>query len=246
MAIELTRGGNAVQPVMTQSLRAVAFDLDSTLCRYVLTVREVLQRALQRTGLGTDVLGPLDELVDAYEAAWWTVEQHLRLPTDELRRRAWSAVLKERGFDDEPTTERLADSYTAIRQETGLELFPGVASFLADLRPQYRLGILTNGPSDMQWDKVRTLGLAVAVDAIVVAGDSGVFKPDRRSFQALLDRLDVAPDVSLFVGNSYEHDIVGAHAAGMRTVWVTGDGVGDRTPPDHVIQRVTDLRKVLL
>jgi HAD superfamily hydrolase (TIGR01549 family) len=148
----------------------------------------------------------------------------------------------------ESETRRLADAYSEIRRETGMRLFEGVPGFLADLRARYRVGILTNGPSDMQWEKLRKLGLTAAVDAIVVAGDFGVFKPDPRPFRRLTELLGTSPPTSLFVGDSYEHDIVGARGAGMRTAWVTADGAGGTAgnAPDHVVERAIDLREVLL
>lgn len=231
-----------------ESLRAVAFDLDSTLCQYALTVEEVLVSALERAGFGCDAFGAISDLADDYNSAWWTAEEQSRVPTGELRRRAWAAVLEKRGLSDEAVSCRLADAYGAIREESGVSLFEGVKALLSDLRDRYRLGILTNGPSDMQWGKLRHLDLTESVDGIVVAGDVGIFKPDPRVFRRLLDILDVDAGDALFVGNSYEHDIAGASAAGMRTAWVTdGQGPpGESVSFDLIVERVTDLREVLL
>jgi len=247
LASEHTRGGKTVQPGMTTPLEAVAFDLDSTLCQYELTVEEVVERAIQRAGFDEGQLGSPAELAAAYDTAWWAAEEQLRLPTDELRRTAWGRILSARGVDEADAT-RLADAYSEIRRETGMSLYDGVSRFLDDLRARYRLGILTNGPSDMQWEKVEKLGLTAAVDAVVVAGDFGIFKPDPRPFKELLGLLDASPPASLFVGNSYEHDIVGARGVGMRTAWVKADGTGEcpNGAPDYVVARATDLREVLL
>ncbi len=233
---------------MIRSVRAVAFDLDATLCEYTLTVQEVIERALARIGLSGPPFGRPAQLAAEYNVAWWTAEEHLRVPVHELRRRAWTTLLKRRGFDDRVAARRLADAYSEIRDESGVRLFDGVASFLCDLRNRFRIGILTNGPSDMQWDKLRRLHLPDAVDGIIVAGDLGVFKPDSRPFRRLLRTLEAQPPTSLFVGDSYEHDIVGARAIGMQTAWVTKDGrPEDGGPsPDHVVERATDLRGVLL
>ncbi|MFC2077410.1 HAD family hydrolase [Candidatus Bipolaricaulota bacterium] len=248
MATEHTRGGNAVQTAMTQPLKAVAFDLDSTLCHYALTVEEVIERALERVGLSDPWLGRLDELAATYSAAWWRAEEELRLPTEELRRAAWTHILNDRGVADEATALSIADAYGEIRRETGIRLFDGVPSLLDDLRARYRTGILTNGPSDMQWEKLKELNLADAVDAIVVAGDLGIFKPDPRPFLQLLDRLEASPERSIFVGDSLEHDIAGARRVGMRTVWISSNGKADNADwaPDHVFHRVEDLRGILL
>lgn len=232
---------------MGQPLEAVAFDLDSTLCEYALTVEEVVDRATDRVGLRR-VLSPPKELAAAYNRAWWTIEEALSVSVEELRRQAWARVLEESGVDDPSVARRLADAYSAIRDETGVQLIDGVPQLLQDLRRRYATGILTNGPSDMQWGKLRALGLTDQVDGIVVAGDRGIFKPDPRPFRELLEMLGAAPSVSLFVGNSFEHDIVGAHAAGMRTAWIRLDGQEPPSDvrPDHTLRAVTELREILL
>jgi len=245
---EHTRGGNAVQTAMTQPLKAVAFDLDSTLCHYALTVEEVIERAVTRAGFPAGHLGPPAELAAAYNTAWWTAEEQLRVPTEELRRATWTHILYDRGTADEATALSIADAYGEIRRETGFRVFDGVPSLLEDLRARYRTGILTNGPSDMQWEKLTKLNLADAVDAIVVAGDLGIFKPDPRPFLQLLDRLEASPETSIFVGDSFEHDVVGARRVGMRTVWIRSNGKAENAgwTPNHVLRHVEDLRGILL
>jgi len=248
LAIEHTRGGKAVQPPMQKPLKAVAFDLDSTLCRYALTVEEVIDQSLSRAGIADEHLGTPSDLADDYNRAWWTAEEQLRVPTGELRRRAWIQILRGRGIEDDELATRISDAYSEIRSETGFRLYPGVSSLLADLRKRYRLGILTNGPSDMQWEKLRTLDLPSAVDAIVVAGDLGVFKPDPQPFRQLLGDLGSTPADSLFVGDSFEHDMVGARGVSMQTVWVHSNGGVESVDftPDHIIEHVGCLRELLL
>ena len=233
---------------MQSPLKAVAFDLDSTLCRYALTVEEVIDRSLSRAGVADEQLASSRDLADDYNNAWWTAEEQLRVPTGELRRRAWIQILKGRGIEDDELATRISVAYGEIRSETGFRLYPGVSSLLAELRKRYRLGILTNGPSDMQWEKLRTLDLPNAVDAIVVAGDLGVFKPDPQPFRQLLADLGSTPADALFVGDSFEHDMVGAHGVGMQTVWVhsNGDAQGVDFAPDHIIEHVGCLRELLL
>ncbi|MGB2983214.1 MAG: HAD family hydrolase [Candidatus Bipolaricaulia bacterium] len=226
---------------------AVVFDLDATLCHYTISVVEVIERALQRVGLPSDRFGPVEQLADAYNRAWWSSEETLRLPTDELRCRAWVSISKDRDVD-ETTAVRVSDAYSAIRRETGIRLYEGVPSLLADLRRDHQIGILTNGPSDMQWEKLRNLDLPPAVDAIVVAGDLGIFKPDPRPFRQVLATLGTSPAAAVFVGDSYEHDMVGAHGVGMRTVWIRTNGVNPResSAADHTIGHVGELRELLL
>jgi putative hydrolase of the HAD superfamily len=64
------------------------------------------------------------------------------------------------------------------------------------------------------------LGLAALLDAIVLPSDAGASKPDRRIFALALERLGVAPEHALFVGDDAGRDLAGARAAGLQAVEV--------------------------
>lgn len=83
------------------------------------------------------------------------------------------------------------------------------------------LGIITNGPSDHQWNKINTLQLMnwIPKENIFVSADVGIAKPDAGIFRLAAEHLETAPDQLCFVGDSFLNDIVGAHNAGYHTVW---------------------------
>lgn len=241
------RGGIAIQTDLGVGIEAVAFDLDSTLCFYPLSVEEVLRESLRRTGVPPEVVGELASAATRYAQLWSDLQATLEA-TERIRLHIIEQLLRERGTDDSGCAKRLSDAYGAVRSETGVRPFGGVVPLLRDLKQRYALGLLTNGPSDMQWEKVRSLGLAGLFDAIVVAGDLTIYKPDARAFEALADRLGVRGNAVLFVGDSYELDIVGAHRAGMRTAWIRHEGkapTGD-VLPDFETAGTASLREVLL
>ena len=100
----------------------------------------------------------------------------------------------------------------------------------------------------MQWEKIGMLGFDQHFDALIVAGDVGIYKPDVRAFEKLLAKLEVAAEHSLFVGDSYCADILGAHNAGMHTAWIkrTESDMTDSVQPTLVRSDTSSLREVLL
>lgn len=67
--------------------------------------------------------------------------------------------------------------------------------------------------------------LSVVVDSRVV----GVAKPDPAIYRRALQAIGVEPPAAMMVGDSYERDILPAHALGMKTVWlVQGAAPRDR------------------
>ncbi len=84
------------------------------------------------------------------------------------------------------------------------------------------MGILTNGPSDRQREKIRALGAdrLIPEGNILVSGDVGTAKPDPGIFRAFEARTGFPPERILMTGDAYSTDISGADSAGWRAVWL--------------------------
>jgi len=228
-------------------LQAVCFDLDWTLSYYPLSTRQVLQEALQRASCSVELPGDLAPVAERYNELWLTLEQSAE-STYDLRVQIMTTLFGEHGIDDEASVLEVSQAYGNVRRESGVLPYPGVDDLLADLKSNYKLGLLTNGPSDIQWEKIEALGFDEHFDAIIVAGDVGIYKPDVRVFQLLLTKLGVAANHSLFVGDTYDADILGAQQAGMHTAWINRkeDATADGIQPTLVKSDTARLREVLL
>jgi HAD superfamily hydrolase (TIGR01509 family) len=99
-------------------------------------------------------------------------------------------------------------------------LFPGAVDTLRSLKAKgYRVATISNGNADVALiPELRGL-----VDVHVSAAMAGAAKPHPRPFELLLAKLDLAPAQVLHVGDSHAADVLGARAAGMRTVFITPD-----------------------
>lgn len=230
-------------------MQAICFDLDWTLSYYPLSTHHVLQEALNRASFPVKLLGDLTTVADRYNELWLTLEQSSE-STDALRIQIMTAIFNERGITDEASIVNISQAYGDVRRETGVLTYSGVDDLLADLKPNYKLGLLTNGPTDIQWEKIEALGFNKLFDTIIVAGDIGVYKPDVRVFEMLLAKLEVAAKHSLFVGDTYSVDILGAHNAGMYTAWIKPKEeavtVTDGIQPTIVLPNASQLREALL
>ena len=109
-----------------------------------------------------------------------------------------------------------------------------------------KTAIVTNvDPDRMQFQrhKIDALGLTPLFDAIVMSGEVGVHKPDRRVFDRATQLLGVSNEDCVFVGDNPNADIVGALNAGMEAVWIDVWGDGDRfagNPKVHRVQSVLE------
>ena len=65
------------------------------------------------------------------------------------------------------------------------------------------------------------MGLEAGWGGVVSADQAGALKPNPEPFRLILRLLQVRPEEVLFVGNSYAHDMIGAHRVGMRAAHLT-------------------------
>jgi putative hydrolase of the HAD superfamily len=141
----------------------------------------------------------------------------------------------------------LAEMYRGISR-CRLRLYPHVREVLDVLRERYPLAAVTDAQSAYARAELHKVGLLHYFDPIIVSGDHGYRKPDRRLFQLALDEMGVAAEHALYVGNDMHRDIFGAQEAGMTTVMVESDQGADvylDCVPDYTITDLRDLLTIL-
>lgn len=99
----------------------------------------------------------------------------------------------------------------------------GVLETMLELRQRgFLLGLVTNGRAWLQRSKIDHLGIAPLLSCIVVSEEVGYEKPRAQAFNRALSDLDCACGEAWFVGDHPRNDILGALAAGLRAVWLSG------------------------
>jgi putative hydrolase of the HAD superfamily len=137
----------------------------------------------------------------------------------DLRRRC-AAVVQEQLATSLPLEDVLDALLGAIR----FRPYPEVPDVLARLREGgARLAVVSNWDVSLH-DVLERTALRPLVDAVAISAELGVAKPDPAIFRAALERLGAPADGALHVGDSLEHDIAGARAAGIDAVLVTRNG----------------------
>ena len=96
-----------------------------------------------------------------------------------------------------------------------LQPWPDVAGTLDALRPQFRVGVVTNCSEALAQRAARRAG---SFDVVVSAERAGFYKPDSRTYRLALDELGVEPARTLFVAGS-PYDLSGAANVGMPVFW---------------------------
>jgi len=182
-----------------------------------------------------------DLLPTAIEAA---VQQGLRTHPTEGR---MANFLAELDVTSEAEIAAVRAAYFD-RMAERLELFDGVEEVLADLRRDFRVALITNGPSDQQREKLARFDLESQVDWVVISEEVGYEKPDRRIFEHTMSLAGVDPAHTAHVGDSLVTDVAGANDAGLHAIWLRSSLASAR--PDEVrltpAATITHVRELLL
>lgn len=131
---------------------------------------------------------------------WWTFHTHL---LNELN-----------AFDDAVRDELVANTQNSANWD---QILPGTREALERIRQQYAIAVISN--ADGRIDAVLSrCGICDCFASITDSGKVGHEKPHLAIFAAALQEMKADPADSLYVGDVYSVDYVGARNAGMEAV----------------------------
>jgi len=228
-------------------VKAVLFDVNGTLVDIRTEENDAVFRALSHVLVYSGITLRRVEVRDAYSALMAeqraaSTEAHPEFDVVAI----WAAIVERHATAFTralPAARRewlprhLAETQRAASRRR-LRRYPYVRSVLDALATRYPLAVVTDGQSAWARAELRAVGLDGYFDPVVVSGDHGYRKPDRRLFEHALAPLGVAAEHAVYVGNDMHRDVYGAREAGLSTImFVSGQGTQTYrdTRPDHVV-----------
>lgn len=140
-----------------------------------------------------------------------------------------------------------AETYRAASRYR-LQLYNGVENTIQQLRPRYHLAIVSDGQTAYAVPELNAVGMSGYFDPVIVSGDFGYRKPDRRLFESALTAMKLTPPEVVFVGNDMYNDVHGAQKLGMKTVFFSsnqGLQKKDGVKPDYIIYNFPEVLNAL-
>lgn len=213
------------------AIRAISFDLDDTLW----PIWPVIERAEKALLHWLSDHAPMTAALFASPTALQEIRQYMHdivLKKKPEIAHDLSAIRKEsirlalyRAGDDPLLADAAFEVFFAERNR--IEYYEDALPAIQALAVRYPLISLSNG--NAQLDRV---GLAPYFKAAVSATGFGVAKPDVRIFHEAARVINVRPEEVLHVGDDAALDVLGAHQAGMQTVWLNRQG--KLWPHEHI------------
>jgi putative hydrolase of the HAD superfamily len=215
----------------------VLFDLDDTLFDHRHCAMASLRSVHARYGCFQSI--PFDEMERSHVALLEQLHHDVmlgRADVDAARIERFRRLFLAAGVAAAPELAREAAAEYRRAYLGERRVISGAAELLARVRAQAMVAIVSNNVLEEQRNKLRHCGLDLFVDELVVSEEEGISKPDPEIFRRALARVGCGPDRAVMFGDSWEADIAGARAAGIRAVWLNRPGAARPEPADEVIE----------
>jgi putative hydrolase of the HAD superfamily len=193
---------------MTSKIKTIFFDVGNTLLfpnfvrihrplaeRGVVPDREHLRELECRTKNQFDGMMTSNGSTD--HSFWWMF---------------YAQLLSELGLKDDAVLDQLV---TSIRNSANWDTIrPGTAAQLQEIGERYQTGVISNADGKIE-DVLQRCGIASCFRTITDSGLVGYEKPHPEIFRLALNSMNASPAESLYVGDVYSVDYLGATGAGM-------------------------------
>jgi len=219
-------------------IQAITLDLDDTLWPFApigARIDQVLHDWMLQHSPATAAMFPQAAMRELRERAY-VDNPHLHHDLSALRRLALQQALQDSGADA-ALLEPAYEAFFAARNQ--VEYYPDALDALQRIAARVPVAALSNGNADLE-----RIGVAHLFAFQLGAREHGAAKPVASIFHAACERLGVAPEHVLHVGDHIEMDVAGAMSAGLRGCWINREAARWNHPslqPDLQFDTLTGL-----
>lgn len=228
-------------------LQGVLFDLDGTLYDYNLCHREALEYTahVAEKKLGIDV----NTFIELYKTSRAIVHKRLQGTAASHSRLLYfcELVFCSTGEPNLNIATLLERAYWGTFYRA-MNIYPGVLHLLKMLRSKsVSLALVTDMTAAIQFKKLRILKLVHMFDVVVTSEEMGCEKPTPKIFKVCLEKMGIDAQFAIHVGDDYQRDIVGARAAGLKSVlFVLDNRVHHGDVDVNVVNSFEELARILI
>jgi putative hydrolase of the HAD superfamily len=175
----------------------------------------------------------------------WSLYSQGGIDKEELTVERFLAPLRPFGVDDPEYAKHLSLDFLE-RTTRKTRLMEGAKELLDYLKPRYRMHILSNGFSEIQYKKINNSGLARYFDKIILSEEAGINKPHPDMFTYALKNTNSRRDQTIMIGDSWDADIVGAYRSRIAQIWFNpADARSDGFDPTFTVRSLKEIKEIL-
>jgi len=230
--------------------KGILFDLDDTIISFADGGIEAWKQICEEFCEDCSLSDPdeLFQLIKSTSEWYWSDKERAekgRTDLFESRREVVKLALEKIGVNNVQLAHRISNAHSNKREEL-IHFFPGAKETLEYLvANDVSLALMTNGPAEYQRSKVRRFDLEKYFDAILIEGEIGYGKPDRRVYTNAVAALNVDAKFLWAVGDNLEWEVWGPQQLGIYSIWndYKKKGLPESSPivPDRIISSIAEL-----
>lgn len=230
---------------MKEKPKFIYFDLDDTLLDHKSAEKSALGDIYEHFELFRDT--PLDSLIDTYQKVncrQWKLYGEGEITREQLQRNRFEQTLEKLGLDGSRYDE-IGTAYMGFYRNHW-QWIQGAEAAFHSIRKQFETGILTNGFSETQKAKFDCFDLYSRASQLVISEDVGHLKPDPKIFEHATELTGYAANEILYIGDSFNSDVLGGTSFGWKVAWYTNNGMAEEhDKAEFVFDNFDDLRRYL-
>ncbi|AGH95418.1 YjjG family noncanonical pyrimidine nucleotidase [Pseudobdellovibrio exovorus] len=226
------------------SYKLFLFDLDDTLLDFKESEKLSFSSVMQSLGIQSDMTALFSQYQIENRKLWTEFEKGL-ITQEYLKVERFRRTLEPLQAAVDP--HLVAKRYLEALPES-VVLIDGAVEICRELSAAGEVGIVTNGISGVQNQRIAKSALEPYISFICVSEDSGYAKPDVRFFDyAHSLRPHVQKDEMIVIGDRLETDILGAHNFGTDSCWFNpkNDKSMAAVQPKYEVQSLSELRRFI-
>lgn len=200
----------------------IFLDLDNTLWDFDANAEEALQVLFERHHLKVKSGYEVHEFCELYKsvnATFWKRYENGEIDKHHLRTERFVETFRQMGIPESEHPEDVWNEYLEICPLM-TRMMPGAMEFLQKASKNAKLAIITNGFEHTQVKKLSCSGIEKYISFMVTSETFGIPKPNKEIFQFALEAAKTTSEHSLYIGDTFETDILGAIGAGIPVAWV--------------------------
>lgn len=217
----------------------ILFDADETLFSF--RSYNGLKTMLARYGI--DFTESDYEAFQAVNKPLWVAYQNNEITAKDIQTRRFAKLSEQTGVDALQLNQELMAEMAMVSKP-----LDGAMEVLEALYGKVKMGIITNGFTELQQKRLENTNTIKYFEIIVVSEQIGAAKPDKQVFDyafALMDEFDKTK--VLMVGDTLASDVKGGYNAGIDTCWFNHLNVLNDTDihPTYEIKQISELLKII-
>ncbi|MBR1500250.1 MAG: YjjG family noncanonical pyrimidine nucleotidase [Bacteroidaceae bacterium] len=125
-------------------------------------------------------------------------------------------------------------------------LVDGARELMNYLRDKgYRMHMCSNGFHEVQYKKLAACGLRDFFDSVILSEDAGANKPSKAFFDYAFKETKANPATTLMIGDNLQTDIIGAHDAGLDTIFFNRWNIEPSSVPSYTVSALPEIKSIL-